>query len=162
MQDGHDPGRTEVPVPLNGHYPIKQGFTTAGSTFRGDAARGVPVRPNVGFGELPPEQQAAVTSWYKGLAPGDEPPYPVNGPDEAIKAMAAILRKAKEEGDVYVYVLVGTDGKVRRVTALGLKDPAARKGLAAVASLVRYKPAVCAGQPCEMIYPYSLDFRFEP
>jgi hypothetical protein len=161
VQDGRDPGRAEV-APFDGHYPVKQGFATIGSTFREDAARGVPVQPNLGFRKLPPKQQAAVASRYKGLAPGDEPPYPVGGPGEAIKAMAAILRKAGEEADVYVYVLVGKDGNVRNVTAIGLKDPAARKGLAAVASVVRYKPAACAGQPCEMIYPYSLDFRYEP
>jgi hypothetical protein len=72
------------------------------------------------------------------------------------------IPRGGEEGSVDVYVLAGKDGNVRNVTATGLEDPTARKELAAVASLVRYKPAGCAGQPCEMAYPYGVDSRCEP
>jgi hypothetical protein len=162
VQDGRAPGQTDAVDVPGGAYSVKWGFATPGSTYRADAATGIPVRPDKGFRDLSPQEQAMVKSWYVGLAPGDEPPYPANGPADFYKAMARILHETLVEGDVTVYVLVGPDGKARNVTALGLQDPAARKAVAAVAAVIPYKPAVCAGQPCEMVYPYRLGFSLKP
>lgn len=156
------PGQADAIPVSGGDYVVKRDFATPGSTHRDDAARGIPVRPNKGFHDLSPEEQALVKSLYEGLAPGDEPPYPANGPADFYKAMARIVRETQVEGRVSVYVLVGADGKARNVTALGLKDQAARKAVAAVAAVIPYKPAVCAGQPCEMVYPYRIGFSLKP
>jgi hypothetical protein len=162
VQDGRAPGQTDAVAVTGGGYSVKRDFATPGSTYRADAATGIPVRPDKGFRDLSPQEQAMVKSWYVGLAPGDEPPYPANGPADFYKAMARILHETLVEGDVSVYVLVGPDGKARNVTALGLEDAAARKAVAAVAAVIPYKPAVCAGQPCEMVYPYRLGFSLKP
>jgi hypothetical protein len=137
-------------------YAVDHHIATAGTTFRREAAHGVPVPPERGFKELTAEEQATVASWFPALAPGDEPPYPVKGPAEFYRAMAHVVGKTQAEGKVTVYVLEGTDGKARSVRAIGLDTPEARKAVATVAGVIQYKPAVCAGQPCEMVYPYRL------
>lgn len=161
VQDWRAPGRVRVAAP-DGNYTVQAGFSTIGTTFRRDVARDVPVPPALGFKQLTPEQQATIVSWYPALAPGDEPPYPAAGPAEFLKAMGRILHKTLAEGDITVYVLVGTDGNARSVRAIGLDDPAVRNAAATVAGLIQYKPAVCAGQPCEMVYPYRLALELEP
>lgn len=138
-------------------YTVKEDIPATGTWIRHAIVSNIPVPPDRGFKELSPEQQQVVTSWYPALAPGDEPPYPVKGPAEFFKAMSHIIRKTGQQGEIRVYVLVGTDGKARNVTARGLDDADARKLIATTAGLVQYKPAVCAGHPCEMIYPYRLE-----
>lgn len=156
VQDGRDPAR-QTHSTSGKKYAIKQDIPHIGSMLRRDIASNIPVPPGLGFKELSPEQQQAVATWYPALAPGDEPPYPVKGPAEFLKAMSTVVVKTEREGSITVYVLVGKDGKVRSVTAIGLDDAEVRKFIAIAAGLVQYKPAVCAGQPCEMVYPYWLD-----
>ena len=138
-------------------YTVKEDAPVTGTWIRHAIASNIPVPPDRGFNELSPEQQQVVASWYPALAPGDEPPYPVKGPAEFYEAMSHIIHKTGRQGEIRVYVLVGADGKARSVTATGLDDANARKLIATTAGLVQYKPAVCAGQPCEMIYPYRLE-----
>jgi len=70
--------------------------------------------------------------------------------------MSKVVGRLQLKATIYLYVLVGADGKARSVRVIGLKDPDMRKFVARVAVTVKYKPAVCAGQPCEMVYPYHL------
>jgi hypothetical protein len=156
VQDGHDPARQQN-ADFGKKYTLKRDAPYLGSTVRPDIASNIPVPPGLGFKDLSPEQQQAVASWYPALAPGDEPPYPVKGPAEFLKAMSHVVGQTGREGSITVYVLVGKDGKVRSVTAIGLDDAEVRKFIATAAGLVQYKPAVCSGQPCEMVYPYWLN-----
>jgi len=155
VQDGRDPER-KLGAESGKKYSVKGDIPQLGTLLRHDVATGIPVPPDRGFGELSSEQQDAVTRWYPALAPGDEPPYPIKGPAEFLKAMAQVAGQSGEQGLITVYVLVGKDGKARSVTASGLNDAEVRKFIATAAGLVQYKPAVCAGQPCEMVYPYRL------
>lgn len=160
VQDGRDPQRKLTAEP-DDKYTIKEDTLYLGSVTRRDIASHIPVPPGLGFKELSPEQQQAVASWYPALAPGDEPPYPIKGPAEFLKVMSKVAWRADKE-EITVYVLVGKDGKARSVTASGLKDAELRKFVATAAGLVQYKPAVCAGQPCEMVYPYRILLGAEP
>jgi hypothetical protein len=160
VQDGRDPQRKLAAEP-DEEYTIKADTLDLGSVTRRDIASRIPVPPGLGFKELSPEQQEVVTSWYPALAPGDEPPYPVKGPAEFFKVMSKVAWRADKE-EILVHVLVGKDGKARSVTAIGLKDADLRKFVATAAGLVQYKPAVCAGQPCEMVYPYRMLLEEQP
>ncbi len=161
VQDGRNPERVRVAA-TGTTYTVKEDDARTGTMLKRDVARAVPVPPDRGFKDLTPQEQASVAGWYPALAPGDEPPYPVKGPAEFYKATAHIITKMRQQGTITVYVLVGTDGKARSVTAIGLDAPEARKVIATAAGLVQYKPAVCAGQPCEMVYPYRLALTLEP
>jgi hypothetical protein len=56
-------------------------------------------------------------------------------------------------------VLVGADGKAKEVRKVGsFDDDDVVRYVAGGAMALRYKPAVCHGQPCEMVYPISMEF----
>jgi hypothetical protein len=155
VQDGHDPAWKPV-TNSSTNYAVWHDDRNVAWENQQIAARHIPVPPDLDYKELSPEQRANVASWYGALAPGDEPPYPVQGPAEFYLAMSKVVGKLHLKGTVFLYVRVGTDGKARSVRVIGLDDPDMRKIVASLAAAVKYKPAVCAGQPCEMVYPYHL------
>ena len=153
--DGQDPARPPKPV-VDKTYQVREDYADLGTLFRRDLARSIPVPPALGYKQLSAEQQAMVDSWYPVLAPGDEPPYPLNGPAEFYKFMSRVVSRTREVGTVRVYVVVGKDGRPVSARAVGLDDPAVRKLILTGAATLRYKPALCAGQPCEMAYPFNM------
>jgi hypothetical protein len=158
--DGRDPNRPAKPV-LNETYTVKEDTAPTGSQIRRDAARAIPVPPDLGYDQLTAEQQVSVNSWYPALAPGDQPPYPLHGPADFYKLMSKIVSKTGKRGSIRAYVTVGKNGKATGVRAFGLDDPQISKVIAAAAAAIEYKPARCAGQPCEMAYPYNMALTLE-
>jgi hypothetical protein len=158
--DGLDPNRPAKPT-LDKTYTVKEDLAPTGSQIRRDAARAIPVPPDRGYEQLSAEQQASVNSWYPVLAPGDQPPYPLHGPAEFYKLMSTIVSRTGQRGSITVYVTVGVNGKATGVRAVGLDNPGIRKLIASAAAAVEYTPARCAGQPCEMAYPYKLALTME-
>ena len=112
---------------------------------------------NVGWDGLTPEQKAQFSNRYPALEPGDEPPYPVHGLAEFDKVILAAAGKFNARGLLRINVLVGADGRAKEVRRIGNFDDEAVRYVAAAAMALRYKPAVCHGQPCEMLYPISME-----
>lgn len=158
--DGRDPNRPDAPAP-DKKYVVKEDLARTGSLFKLDVARNLPVPADRGYEQLSPEQQATVNSWWPALAPGDEPPYPLHGTAEFHKLMSQLVSRTGVQGTISVYVTVSKEGKATGVRAVGLNDPEIRKFIATAAAVVKYKPARCAGQPCEMAYPYRLNLKLE-
>jgi hypothetical protein len=121
-----------------------------------EVAKGSAVPPAVGYGELTPEQKRLVNSFYPALEEGDEPPYPFDGPQAFYEHMAKVTTRFKAEGKLILHANVGVDGKVTTVRMAGLQDPQVRRQAAAAAAALKYKPAVCRGQPCAMGYRFNL------
>lgn len=156
--DGQRPDRPALPQDgaAAASYIVKEDVAPVSTHIKRNVAIDIPVPPTASYGDLSAEQRASVDRWFPALAPGDEPPYPVGGPAEFYKVTSRIVGKTRTQGAIYVYVLVGADGKAVNVKAVGLDDPEVRKVVAVAAGLVKYKPARCDGQPCEMTYPYRL------
>jgi hypothetical protein len=57
-----------------------------------------------------------------------------------------------------MHVLVGADGQAKEVRKVGSFDEDVIRYVASAAMAQRYKPAVCHGQPCEMLYPIDIEF----
>jgi hypothetical protein len=95
---------------------------------------------------------------YRALEEGDEPPYPVHG----LKPIYAWIKQAQAkvlvEGSLRLDVLVGKDGNAVSVTTIGSPSPEITKFATLVVSREKYKPALCRGTPCEMIYPFNMQF----
>jgi hypothetical protein len=157
--DGQNPNRHYLPVEKT--YSLKQDHSLTGSLLPLDAARAIPVPPNLGYAQLSAQEQAMVNGWYPALAPGDEPPYPLHGPAEFYRFVSQVVSKTQQRGVIRVYVVVDKDGKAVGVTALGLDDPEVSKVISLGAAKIAYKPARCAGQPCEMSYGYNLALKLE-
>jgi hypothetical protein len=157
--DGHDPDKHYIAPDKT--YTLKQDHAYTGTMLPPDAARAIPVPPALGYAQLTVEQQAVINSWYPALAPGDEPPYPLHGPAEFYRFVSTVVGKTRTRGELLVYVVVDTDGKVDSVRAVGLDDPEVSKVIGLGAAAIAYKPARCAGQPCKMAYGYNMALSAE-
>lgn len=119
------------------------------------------VPTNKSWAQLTPEQQEVIRGSYKALAPGDEPPYPLKGPGKLFAALSQAVGKLDAHGQLRLFVLVGADGKAKSVSVLGKPEPEMLRFAAAAVMLEPYKPAMCDGKPCEMLYPFCFEFTVE-
>lgn len=97
------------------------------------------------------DQQAAVKSQYRALEKGDEPPYPIHGLQRA-------QAKALVTGKLRIDVLVGKDGNPVTLKTIGAPSPEIARFATVVMAQEKYKPAVCHGAPCDMVFPFSMEF----
>jgi hypothetical protein len=110
------------------------------------------------YAELTPDQQATVKQPYLALEEGDEPPYPLRGLQPIYDWLKQAQNKVRVEGELRLDVLVGKDGNALSVKTIGSPSPEITKFATLVVSKEKYKPAVCRGTPCEMIFPFSMKF----
>ena len=156
FQDGRVAGLPEPEVD-KGRYAIRA--AAAGSrALKEDRVTGyVPL--DSGWDELTPAQKNKIRSGYPALETGDEPPFPVKGERALFDAVARINQAlGVVEGHLGVHVLIGKDGKPITVTTYGAPNPALVRAVSNLMVLQEYKPAVCHGAPCEMVY--GLQFAF--
>ncbi|MEH6437455.1 hypothetical protein [Massilia sp. DD77] len=141
-----------------GRFTLKSERTDFGSRFRSERAVGfAPL--DAPWQALTPGQQRVVRDAYPALDERDEPPYPLEGTRAFYKATADVYQKfVGLEGSALVYVLVGTDGAPKSASVIGAPHPDLGRYLSMVAMTQRFKPASCAGKPCEMIYPAAFQF----
>jgi hypothetical protein len=142
-------------------YNLKADRARAGTMFRYDIARGGTVPLDIGYDAFTPEQKRLFNSYYPALEEGDEPPYPRLGNREFYKLMSRMGGTFDLNEDVRIYVLVGADGKAVSVTVMGLNDPELRKLAGSAAGLLEYKPALCSGKPCPMMFGFNLRLKAE-
>lgn len=155
VTDGVVPGQPAAPI-AKGSYTLKE--NALHTQFRDDIVRDIDVPPSLPYDKLSADEQIIVKGDFPALAPGDEPPYPLEGREGFLRTAARIATLRQKYGHIWLYVLVGTDGKPLSVKAIGLEDADMRKELSVAAGKLKYKPALCGAQPCEMMYPYALFF----
>jgi hypothetical protein len=139
-------------------FGIKEDTPRTGSLLRRDEVHSTVLPVNRTYEQLTPEQRAAVSSWYEKVAPGDEPPFPLNG----LGPMFDAIRKGQEillvSGKLYLVATVEPNGRVSTVKAYGSPSPEMTKFAAKVLILTKFKPAVCGGRPCRMDFPIKYSF----
>lgn len=145
-----------------GRYFLQSGYHKTGTRIADPDAIGYgPL--NATWEQLTPGQQNLVKSFYAALEEGDEPPYPLYGTgklySDLIKVRDAVASRLT--GDLLMHILVGKDGKPRSISSYGTLDPQFVKYAASVMMLQQFKPAVCHGEPCEMIYPAKFAFTID-
>lgn len=159
FEHGHVAGKATEEVADNGQYALKRDQNKHGSRIREDMAVAF-LPPELPWGKLSAAEQNLFRSFYPALEAGDEPPFPVDGQRALIEALAKIrdAKFAEATGPLLLYVLVGKDGKPKSVTSIGSPHPDLARYASMAAMAQAFKPAMCRGEPCEMIYPLSLDF----
>lgn len=143
-----------------GHFALKADRPVTGSKTLADRVIGyLPL--TTPWEKLTPAQQNLQREQYPALDDGDEPPYPMEGPRKLFDGISRIYsaKFTESSGTLKLYILVGTDGKPKSVTAIGSPHPDLTRYASMVAMTQPFKPALCHGQPCEMFYP--LTFQFE-
>jgi hypothetical protein len=126
-----------------------------------DVALGLTLPPDVGYAALTLEQKRLFNSYFPALEEGDEPPYPIEGPQKFYEMMSRAAGSLRLRGRVTIYANVGADGKVATIALVGLDNPDFRARAAAAAAALKYKPAVCRGQPCAMRFPFRMQLDVE-
>jgi hypothetical protein len=146
-------------------YSIKHDDPSTGTHVARDRIVGsIPLDKR--YSELTREQQDALKSQYEQMAENDEPPFPVDGLGPLYKGIAEVhkqfLRRGfglGADGFLALHVQVDSQGKATSVSAYRSPDPEMTKYAATVAMLTKYKPAVCVGQPCAMIFPIRIELK---
>jgi hypothetical protein len=141
---------------------IKEDSPQTGSMIRKDVAWSNKLPLNRTYAELTTEQRNSLNAFYESVAPGDEPPYPLEG----LKPIVAAILKGQERylarGELQLLVTVGPDGKGKNVTAYGKVDnPDMAKFASSVLLLTKFKPAICNGTPCTMQFPFQLKLKVD-
>lgn len=112
---------------------------------------------NKTYGELNDAQKAELRSLYESMPPDDEPPYPLDGMKPVFNAIKSAQRKLRAKGVLNLAVTVGPDGKAKQVVDLGsTQNTEMTKFAGTVLMMTKFKPAVCAGKPCESQFPLHL------
>jgi hypothetical protein len=147
------PARATMP---DGHYAMKRDPVTGSNLTSRPVTGFVPFDKS--YAELTPDQQASVKKPYMALEEGDEPPYPLHGLQPIYDWLKQAQDKVKVAGDLRLDVLVGKDGNPVSVTTIGTPSPEIAKFATLVVGKEKYKPAVCHGEPCEMVFPFNMKF----
>ena len=96
---------------------------------------------------------------YAGLGPGDEPPYPADGLAPVVRQVVHLEARANIDGPMELIVDVDPGGEALDVAVYKTPDIAMAKAVSAVLMQTHFKPAKCAGHPCDGQYKFSFLFR---
>jgi hypothetical protein len=100
-------------------------------------------------------EKASLRDQYEGMSDADEPPFPAHGLRPIIEDISTLVSRMRIEGVVTVLVTVDATGKATEVALVSYPDLEAGKAVAYVLVKAKYKPAVCAGQPCKMQWAFQ-------
>ena len=148
----------ELPPPL---YWVKHEEPKIGSHIPRRAVWSSDIPINRRYAELTPEEQAIVKSKYESMGPGDEPPYPIDGLVRVFEAVRSVQGKLYPEGKVSMFIEVDAQGQAVSASVMTSPDPKLTQALASILMLTKYKPALCAGVPCQMGYPFRMTFSID-
>jgi hypothetical protein len=110
------------------------------------------------YATLTPAEKAVLFDDYEGLAPGDEPPYPLFGLRHLVKPLVTFAETWNPVGPLVAAVDVDSKGNAVDVTIYKSPDAQVSRIARGALAFETYKPALCKGQPCRMQYVLHLDF----
>jgi hypothetical protein len=139
-------------------YSLKSDAPSAPWHRKEDIVRSSPVPLDIGYGAFTPEQKRLFNSFYPALEDGDEPPYPLH-PQEFHQQMANVTGILHSTGNLRIFALVDANGSVESVSVMGLVDENVKQIAGYAASQLKYKPALCRGQPCPMMFEFALHLK---
>ncbi|MGZ8292708.1 MAG: hypothetical protein ACXWVG_06640 [Telluria sp.] len=108
------------------------------------------------------DEKRLVRAAYPMLAEDDEPPFPANGLKRLTEWISKAQMRVLARGDLLVHVKVDKAGNP--VSASVYQTPHAELAKFVSEAMLRekYKPALCGGTPCEMIYPFKTRLTVNP
>jgi hypothetical protein len=142
-------------------YKLKEdaapfGAQSAGRT--GGSAEGtIPFEKS--FDQLTGDQQRQIKSAYIEMGDADEPPYPIGGLKTIFKPIMAGQQRLQVEGMFKANVEVDSNGDPTAIAILKSPSKEATDFVARIVMVTKFKPAVCAGRPCNMGFPLLIGFK---
>lgn len=139
-------------------YSIKEDQAVTGSYIRRTEVSGARVPVNLPYDQLSPADRQVLNSWWEKINDGDEPPFPLGG----LKAIIDPIRKGQSQlvdnGELFIVATVKSNGTVANVSMFESPSDAMTQFAAKVLLLTKFKPAKCAGVPCQMDFPFRINF----
>jgi hypothetical protein len=142
------------------NFGLTDDGSPTGSEIKARWASG-PVPFRATWSQLTREQQRAVRQEYDALDEADEPPYPQNGIINITRALSRAHNLVGISGTLRMNVLIDSSGNPVSATVFTSPDPDMTTVASVAVMTEKFKPALCAGVPCQMIYPYTMDFIVE-
>lgn len=127
--------------------------TDRASASRVEVARKLLVPAAAAYGALSFEQQLMVKEPYNILQDADEPPYPLRGQGAVLQIVSTAQQRVQLDQEILFHILIGRDGAATGVRVLKSPSPEFSRYFTAAALQVKFKPALCGGEPCAMAYP---------
>jgi len=140
-------------------FDIKQDEPSVGSNIPRREIHGLAVPLNRSWVQLTPEQQTLWKSQYDAMPVADEPPFPLESLGALNKSVGQSLRGQFESSKLDLNVRIDADGNATAVSIFAAPSPKIARNAASVLMASKFKPAICAGQPCTMDFPFKLNLR---
>lgn len=140
-------------------YGVRLESAATGSSVRRYNLAPSPVPINRSFSELSAEERDTVRLWFESLKTSEEPPYPVEGLRPIYAAISRAQQFILTWGRLKARAWIDVTGNVDRIEFFELPDPRLREVVTATLFPMKFKPALCAGRPCEMEFPIDVTFK---
>jgi hypothetical protein len=137
-------------------FSIRESEPRIGTNLQGRVATGeLPFDKR--YSELTQDQKNKFKAQYQSMADDDEPPFPIDGLASLYKPIVQAQQSLLLDGPLEMEVEVDATGRAKSVSVR--KSPSAEMTQVAAAALMfqAYKPAVCRGNPCAMVFPLRVD-----
>lgn len=113
------------------------------------------------WSEMTKEEQGFIRRQYEMLHEEDEPPYPVKGTARIYRSVSEGQASLLVSGLLHIEVQIDSSGTPTSVTVHSSPSPEMSRVAAWIVMKEKYKPALCAGKPCAMKFPYQMVFSVE-
>lgn len=144
--------------------PSGQRYTTDSATpvtgrWVWDSSYSTVVPSVLAYHEMTPGQKQAIRNQYPLLDESDEPPYPLHGKANIMRQIRNPETSKDVNGLLRLELMINEHGKATSVKFFPFGNAMVAR-IAAVALLNEtYKPALCQGKPCAMVYPFAMEFE---
>jgi hypothetical protein len=142
-------------------YRLKRDEPEMGSHIRKTYAWSRLIPLDLPYHRFTLEQKLALKSMYEPMPEDDEPPFPQDGLRPIIQSLSRLIGGLGIEGQVRVHVTVSADGHATEFRFYKMPDERTGRAVAHVFTQTTFKPARCAGQPCQMDFPFTTELRRE-
>ena len=151
----------EPPVATRPAYSATESTPETGTRLRKDVGRTSLYPLDKPWQRFSEEEKARVRELYEDMRPGDEPPFPARGMRPVIEMLSRVMGAAGKRGLVHLEMTVDAEGKTTSFKIYEMPDLDTAKYVAAVFNSTKFKPAVCAGKPCQMDFPFKVRIVLE-
>ena len=142
-------------------HSLRTDEAPTGSRIRSVATAGARYPLDKPYERFSPEERAALKSRWEHIAEDDEPPFPAGGMKSLVLEFRTAAAKRQAVGITTLVAHVSPEGKVTKVDVLASVDDQLTRFIGWHLGNTKFKPAICAGQPCSMQFPMSFKFSFE-
>lgn len=106
-------------------------------------------------------EQRSVRREHGMLHEDDEPPYPANGTANLFRSISEGQSAILTTGYLRMDAMIDSTGAPSTVTVFSSPDPGMTKVATFVLMKEKFKPGLCSGTPCPMVYSVAIQFGVE-